>query len=164
MQLGDRLREERKRLGFNQADFGALAEVSRKTQFNYESGLSSPDARYLACIEKAGADVVYIQTGVRSAEREFQRRLDVVAHVSRQAAALYLPPDQADLLQRITMAAETGDAATLGKLLAPLSERATALQQAWARMSEEDRRVLERIAEALVDASDKGSSSDKWRW
>ncbi len=157
MHLGDRLREERKRLGYNQADFGDLAGVTRKTQFNYESGSSSPDTHYLACIEKAGADIVYIQTGVRSAEREFQRRLDVVAHVSRQAAALGLPPEQADLLQRIGMAAETGDSTTLRRLLRPVSGQAAALLDNYERMGDDDRRALERTAAAMAGAPPKAA-------
>ena len=117
MHIGDRLREERKRLGYNQTDFGALGGVERKTQYNYEFGNTCPDAAYLERIEKVGADVVYIQTGERSTAREFERRLDVVANVSRQAVALYLSKAQTDLLQRIMMAAETGDSTTLVDLL-----------------------------------------------
>lgn len=65
MHLGDRLREERERLGFNQSDFAALAGSTRKTQFNYESGERSADTKYLEAIAGAGADVLYILTGVR---------------------------------------------------------------------------------------------------
>lgn len=65
MPLGDRLREERERLGFNQTDFAALAGSTRKTQFNYESGERTPDAAYLAAISAAGADVSYLVTGKR---------------------------------------------------------------------------------------------------
>lgn len=63
MQLGDRLREERERLGFKQSDFAALAGSTRKTQFNYESGERNPDAAYLQAILGVGADVLYILTG-----------------------------------------------------------------------------------------------------
>jgi transcriptional regulator with XRE-family HTH domain len=65
MSIGDRLREERDRLGMNQTDFAALTGVSRRSQSNYEGGERSPDADYLAAIAKAGADVTYILTGVR---------------------------------------------------------------------------------------------------
>lgn len=68
MQLGERLREERERLGYNQADFAALAGATRKTQFNYETGERSPDANYLLAIGAAGADVQYIVMGMRSAQ------------------------------------------------------------------------------------------------
>lgn len=65
--IGSRLREERERLGFSQEAFAALADASRPTQFNYESGKRSPDSAYLAAIAAAGADVLYILTGTRSA-------------------------------------------------------------------------------------------------
>lgn len=68
MHPGERLKEERERLGYNQADFAALAGATRKSQFNYESDERSPDVRYLAAIATAGADVQYIVTGVRSAQ------------------------------------------------------------------------------------------------
>lgn len=55
------------------------------------------------------------------AERQFQRRLDAVAMASQQAAAAKLKPEQADLLQRILLAAQSADAATLQALLHPLT-------------------------------------------
>lgn len=64
--IGSRLREERERLGYSQEAFAALADASRPTQFNYESGKRSPDSAYLAAIAAAGADVLYILTGQRS--------------------------------------------------------------------------------------------------
>ena len=64
--IGERLREERERLGLNQTDFAAVGGVGRKTQFNYESGERAPDGAYLAAIAAAGADVLYILTGQRS--------------------------------------------------------------------------------------------------
>lgn len=57
------------------------------------------------------------------AERQFQRRLDAVAMASQQAAAANLKPEQADLLQRILLAAQSADAATLQALLRPLTGR-----------------------------------------
>jgi transcriptional regulator with XRE-family HTH domain len=65
--IGARLREERERLNYSQEGFAALADSSRPTQFNYESGKRSPDSAYLAAIAAAGADVLYILTGQRSA-------------------------------------------------------------------------------------------------
>ncbi len=63
---GDRLKEERQRLGLNQTDFGALAGVQKQAQLKYEKGERSPDADYLAAVAQAGTDVQYIITGVRS--------------------------------------------------------------------------------------------------
>ncbi|WP_371914179.1 XRE family transcriptional regulator [Pseudomonas sp. 28 E 9] len=61
--VGERLREERERLGKNQTDFGVSAGVSRGTQKAYELGASSPDIRYLSGLQELGVDVYYVLTG-----------------------------------------------------------------------------------------------------
>lgn len=69
-ELKNRLREERRKLGLNQAEFGALGRVSRAAQTNYELGKADVSSDYLASIAAAGADVMYILTGVRSGPSE----------------------------------------------------------------------------------------------
>ncbi len=64
--IGDRLREERERLGASQSDFAEAAGTTRKSQFNYETNERRPDADYLAAAALKGADVQYIVTGHRS--------------------------------------------------------------------------------------------------
>ena len=66
MHTGDRIKEERERLGFNQADFAALAGATRKTLFNWESGAASPNTAALAAWADAGLDVLYVVTGQRT--------------------------------------------------------------------------------------------------
>lgn len=66
MSIGDRLKEERERLGFTQPAFAGLAETTKKSQIDYEKNLTQPKAGYFAAIAKVGADVQYIVTGVRS--------------------------------------------------------------------------------------------------
>lgn len=63
--IGARLKEERERLGYNQTKFAALAQASKHSQIDWESDKSAPNARYLAEIQKAGADVLYIITNER---------------------------------------------------------------------------------------------------
>lgn len=65
--LSQRLLEERKRLGFNQTDFGALGGVSKWTQLNYEKGANNPDLDYLVKVGAVGADILYILTGSHGA-------------------------------------------------------------------------------------------------
>lgn len=65
--IGERLKGERERLGLSQSDICDLTGVSRKTQFNYESGERHPDAAYLANLLGRGADIVYILSGQRGA-------------------------------------------------------------------------------------------------
>jgi transcriptional regulator with XRE-family HTH domain len=65
LNIGERLKEERVRLGFNQAEFAAFAGVAKTSQFNYEKGDRSPDAAYLAAVAERGVDVLYVVSGVR---------------------------------------------------------------------------------------------------
>ncbi|UBQ43970.1 helix-turn-helix domain-containing protein [Comamonas thiooxydans] len=69
MHMGERLKEERERLGFNQSDFAVLAQTTRKTLFNWESGDASPNAAALAGWAKLGLDVLYVVTGERQASQ-----------------------------------------------------------------------------------------------
>lgn len=62
----DRLKEERKRLGMNQTEFGSVAGVKKDAQLNYESGARAPDTNYLAAIATVGVDVAYLLTGTRT--------------------------------------------------------------------------------------------------
>lgn len=70
MSAGERLQEERKRLGLNQTDFGSVGGVSRRTQMNYEANGSSPDIKYWESISRIGADIQYILTGLHSVNSE----------------------------------------------------------------------------------------------
>ena len=79
--IGDRLREERLRLGKNQPEFAALGHAAKRSQIRYESGEKSPDAEYLAGIVEAGADVHYIITGERRAPPPGAFRADVLRGV-----------------------------------------------------------------------------------
>lgn len=63
--IGDRLREERVRLGLTQPQIGEVGGVTKKTQMLYESGERAPDANYLSAIAAHGADVRYVLTGER---------------------------------------------------------------------------------------------------
>lgn len=65
LNIGERLKEERVRLGFNQAEFAAFAGVAKTSQFNYEKGERSPDADYLAAVSAQGVDILYVVTGER---------------------------------------------------------------------------------------------------
>ncbi|HDS1776253.1 TPA: helix-turn-helix transcriptional regulator [Pseudomonas putida] len=106
MGIGDRLKEERERLGLNQTDFAALAGASKNTQYNYEKGERSPDSNYLAAAAAQGLDVLYVITGARTPqpsasfsaeEMEFVQLLRCMdesdrAILSRTAQAFAKPP------------------------------------------------------------------------
>lgn len=63
MEIGTRLKKERKRLGLNQDAMAALAGLQRMAQVNYEKGTRIPDGAYFAAIAGAGVDVNYVITG-----------------------------------------------------------------------------------------------------
>jgi transcriptional regulator with XRE-family HTH domain len=61
--IGERLREQREKLGLNQEELGQLGGVNRNTQGKYEKGERSPDSDYLSAVASAGLDVLYVLTG-----------------------------------------------------------------------------------------------------
>jgi transcriptional regulator with XRE-family HTH domain len=65
---GGRLLEERRRLGLNQDRMAGLGRVAKRTYCNYESGLREPGAAFLEAMAAAGADVLYVLTGVRDVD------------------------------------------------------------------------------------------------
>ena len=65
MTIGERLKEERNRVGANQTVFAEQCGVTKNTQLAYEKGERSPDANYLAAASSAGIDVLYVVTGER---------------------------------------------------------------------------------------------------
>lgn len=63
--LGERLREERERLGLTQEEFAAFAGTTRRSQSNYEQGGRVPGAEYLMRLSEKDVDVTYLVTGRR---------------------------------------------------------------------------------------------------
>ncbi len=68
--FGERLRYERERLGFTQADFAGQVGINRMTQASYESGKRSPDAYYLAAARGLGVDVGFVLFNARLDDSE----------------------------------------------------------------------------------------------
>lgn len=58
-----RLKQERLRLGLNQAELAALGGVQKQAQFHYERGTRRPNSDYLSSIALGGVDVCYLLTG-----------------------------------------------------------------------------------------------------
>lgn len=92
--VGARLKEERERLRFSQADFAALGGASKRAQIEWEKGGAMPNAEFLALAAKAGLDVLYVVTGQRVPQ-----------------AANALSPDEAALVDNYQHADEEGRAA-----------------------------------------------------
>jgi transcriptional regulator with XRE-family HTH domain len=68
--LGGRLAEERARLGLTQAQVAEFANITRRTQINYETGERAPDAAYLKVLERKGIDPLYVVIGRRETNNE----------------------------------------------------------------------------------------------
>lgn len=61
--FGQRLREERERIGLNQTTLANIAGIRRLAQSQYEKEASSPSVRYLAAIAEAGISLDYVLFG-----------------------------------------------------------------------------------------------------
>lgn len=68
MSIGQRLREEREKIGLNQTAMGAVGGVRKQAQLKYENNESYPNAEYLAAVAKIGVDIQYVVLGIRSAQ------------------------------------------------------------------------------------------------
>lgn len=65
MTIGDRLKEERERMGKTIPALATIAGVSKNTVIGWQNGTSAPPATELACLAAAGMDVLYVITGQR---------------------------------------------------------------------------------------------------
>lgn len=65
LHMGQRLEEERTRLGLNKSAMASIGEVANSAYGNYEKGDRAPDGGFLALIAQAGVDVQYVLTGIR---------------------------------------------------------------------------------------------------
>lgn len=64
--FGNRLKEERERLGLSQAKFALMCNIGKTAQFNYESNARIPDGTYLSNALELGVDVGYLLSGERT--------------------------------------------------------------------------------------------------
>lgn len=77
LDIGQRLKEERERLGLSQQVFAEIGGASKRSQIEWEKGAQMPNAEFLALIAERGADVAFIVTGTRSiAPEDLEADLD----------------------------------------------------------------------------------------
>lgn len=123
-----RLKEERVRLGLNQADFGALGGVKKDAQLKYENGKRVPDSLYLSQLGEAGVDVLYVLTGVHNEAHKLLSLLKLATEIAtkvggtqeemanmqetlfNQLKALQLKDDEHELLANYRQCSEEGKA------------------------------------------------------
>lgn len=82
MEIHERFKAERVRLKLEPEDMFSVLGVKKSTIYNWEKGVSFPDAHQLNMFSAAGADVLYIVTGQRS------RALPPQATLPKDAQAL----------------------------------------------------------------------------
>ena len=61
--FGERLKEERERIGLSQHAFAEAAGIKRLSQINYEKEKTIPSISYLAEIQKLGVELNYLLFG-----------------------------------------------------------------------------------------------------
>lgn len=132
--LGERLREERERLGYTQPAFAALVGASKRSQIGWEQGRTSPDASALAVWAGVGVDALYVLTG--------QRAPGVTGKSDLPSVASPIPAEPS----------LTDQAATAGQIPAmpKLNRREQALLANYRGSDDEGRRAMEATASALA--------------
>ena len=83
--IGQRLREERVRLGLNQEDFAEKSGIHKNSLRHYEQGERSPTLALVLIFQDVGVDIGYVLTGRRSDGSlgfSEQHHLDMLAKLS----------------------------------------------------------------------------------
>ena len=104
--VGERLKEERKRLGFSrQADLAKVLDMPERTYWEREAGKVAPDAELLAGICELGGDVTYIVSGTRTPMQARQDRATYTPaeELAKELAAMKLSASDADLLMALAV-------------------------------------------------------------
>lgn len=94
LERGERIREERKRLGLSLVAFANLLRIHRNTQVNYERG-REPPANYLLAAQEAGVDIAYVMDGERldGVARHCACTLGAIIERARDQGLCDLDPD-----------------------------------------------------------------------
>ena len=149
--IGDRLKEERERLGLTQPAFAEIAGVSKRTVIDWQNGVSSPTATQLAALMAAGLDGAYLLTGLRA---RTYRRMGAIGVAS-------------DLLQNAGAPKEVGEALMpalvdlISESGADLSGDEEALLNYYRRCTENDQQQVLRLAERLASPQPRTKGKGK---
>ena len=145
--LGERLREERLRIGLTQTVLAEACGVQKGAQIKYEKGERTPGTDYLVAFGAFGGDVVYVLTGERVGElvqAEITRMFRTTVAVDREglgssavAAAMGIGEDARRVAE---------DSARY----APMSRRELALLDNYRAADEAGKKALETTGAALA--------------
>lgn len=84
--FGQRLKNERERLGLTQKELAEAVSISYVTQSNYETGKRKPDTKYIASIATIGFDLKYLFTDTREENSPLAPEERVVLQCYREAS------------------------------------------------------------------------------
>jgi transcriptional regulator with XRE-family HTH domain len=167
--IGERLEEERARLGKKKGEMAAIGGVAGSAYTNYHEGTRVPDAEFLAAIAAEGVDVQYILTGVRSLNPACDPKSAIHQDylVKSSAEAInplkldkYLAGDLLNILHAVALG--NGDAVEEAMADYANSELTVAekdLLAAYRQASEVDRTILARVAQLIEEATRDESES-----
>ncbi len=79
--FGERLREERRRLGLSQAKFAEQVGIQRVTQHFYEKEHNPPNYKYFKEISELGVDLVYLFFNKKKDPSAMELSLDTLANI-----------------------------------------------------------------------------------
>lgn len=151
MTTGKRLKDERTRLHLTLDAMGEAGGVGKNAQIKYEKDERHPDTQYLAGLDAAGADVLYIVTGIRRLDMPMTSAERVLAV---RALNLALQADADGSLPAVLTTASSGYSTLYDKALAAgrqpgtvLTERTTRLLGWFDSCNEAGKKMIERIAE-----------------
>lgn len=98
--IGERLKKERLRLKISQENLGKIGGVSKRSQINYEQGISLPDASYLALVSEVGVDILFVVTGAsKIPDRKTLETAIFAVESGLDSIEKTMPPDKkADLI------------------------------------------------------------------
>jgi len=82
IEIGSRLRIERKRLKLTQTVLGLAGGVSLSSQHGYESGLHCPTVDYLNRVAGAGVDITYVVLGTNALTQLSSKDWEIVLSIT----------------------------------------------------------------------------------
>lgn len=85
--IGNRLREERRRVNRSQTELGDVAGITKNTQMLYESDKRLPKADYLVAVAAIGIDVLYVLTGERTKPQPVQDEAEASTYIDARFLA-----------------------------------------------------------------------------
>ncbi|MDD2722208.1 MAG: helix-turn-helix domain-containing protein [Gallionella sp.] len=125
--VGERLRGERARLGYNIRDFAEIGGITKSTQSSYENDKTLPNSEYLNRISAKGAEIFWIMSGSREDDEVREKR-----------AAMY-PPEITDFIENYKLCPEAVKA-SLRAIAADSADKARLEIKEWNKKQREKKK------------------------